>query len=259
MTKSQKIKLGVFTCLFSLLIGWLISIYKTVSNPIAVALIFTMLLLVMINSFAIEEKKTKKWIWFSIVLLFFIMLHYSGGPKNDPENQGVIVETPPPQKTAKKPVQKKTVVKKQKAAWKEKVKIDGSEIDRKVIRVPKQGYYDITYLDGKIYDTLEKKMRGIYYGIHGANYDPTWLRYFPYSHVLGVKALEILFIVDSEVESESAKVYQFPDHQETIRIWINEYVRFFRHEAFRRDRYGNLYCFLNNSGYWLFEIKEAKN
>lgn len=259
MTKSQKIKLGVFTCLFSLLIGWLISIYKTVSNPTAIALIFAMIFLIMINSFVIKEKKTKAWIWFSIVLLFFIMLYYSGGSKNDPENQGVTVEILPPQKTVKKPVQKKTIVKKQKAAWEKKVKIDGSEIDGKVVRVPKQDYYDIIYLDGKIYDTLEKKRSGIYYGIHGANYDPTWLRYFPYSHAPGVKALEILFIIDGEVGSESAKVYQFPDNQETVRIWINEYVRFFRHEAFRRDRYGNLYCFMNNSGYWLFEIKEAKN
>lgn len=267
MEEKDFVFVGFMTLLLTILFIWL---FDELGLPIVAKV--SIITCLVIGALLVKRRLPEKdrsiitWIVIPLIIIGVVTMarNYTDeeGGNEDLENQETTgkMEAGETQKTIPpKASQKKTAVKKQKVTWKEKVKIDGSEIDRKVVRVPKQGYYDITYLDGKIYDTLEKKRKGIYYGIHGANYDPTWLRYFLYSHVPGVKALEILFIIDGKVGSESAKVYQFPDDQETVKIWINEYVRFFRHEAFRKDRYGNLYCFMNNSGYWLFEIKKVKN
>lgn len=247
MERKDFVFVGSMTLLLTILFIWL---FDELGLPTAtkVSIITCLVIGALLVKKRLPEKDKSIITWIVIPLIIIGVVTMAKDFVNEEEENGDLEN----QETTGKMEAGET----QETSWEKKVKIDGSEIDGKIVRVPKQGYYDITYLDGKIYDTLEKKRRGIYYRIHGANYDPTWLKYFRYSHIPGVKALEILFIVDGRIENESAKVYQFPNDQETVRIWINEYVRFFRHEAFREDRYGNLYCFMNNFGYWLFEIKK---
>ena len=140
--------------------------------------------------------------------------------------------------------------------WTEIVEITGKEYEGKAVRVPKADWYDITYLGNKIYDKPEDEA---VYDIWGTGYDREWKQYFTYSHVPGVKALEALMIVDGEVGSENGKVCQFPDGKGIVRIWVEKYVRFFRHEAFKPDINGNIYwCFQNNYGSWNFQIKKIE-
>jgi tetratricopeptide (TPR) repeat protein len=135
------------------------------------------------------------------------------------------------------------------------IEVTGREVEGKVVFVPEPGWYEVIYIGGKIYDNPEEAARDAAWDIWGTGYDPAWKKYFKYSHIPGVNAMEALLIVDGEIGSGSEKVYQFPDNKNSVKIWINKYVRIFRHEPFRPDINGNIYWgFENNSGRWNFEI-----
>ncbi len=139
--------------------------------------------------------------------------------------------------------------------WQQDVEIPGKNPEGDAFRVQKPGNYDVTYLGGDIYDTPTD--RGAY-DIWGAGYAEDWKESFPYFHIPDVKAPEALLIADGEVGKGNGSICQFPDGQKTVRIWINQYIRFFRHEAFKPDINRNkFWCFQNNSGSWKFRISEA--
>lgn len=196
-------------------------------------------------------KEFQKWAkWFAIL---FLLLAFTanfckkeGVPKSK-QNQGQVVPI-----TNKKPV------------WEKRVEVTGRNPEGEVFFTDEDlkgpGYYDIEYLGGVIYDTPEDKIAGRWYDIHGVGYLADWKDDFIYSYVPGVKGLEALIIVDGEIGRGNETVYQFPDGKRKIyRIWVDKYLRFFRHEAFRTDyNNGNYYCFGNNYGKWIFKITKSK-
>lgn len=199
----------------------------------------------------IVKVENKKWAKLIPTLCLLMLLSiwmgscyqscHKKGKNDDSKNQGqtVMIQTAP-------------------TVWQENIEVTGKEVEGKIVSVPKAGWYEISYVDGIIYDTPENKMRNVVYDIWGAEYDPEWKPYFIYSNVPGAKALEALVIVDGEVGSENGKVCQFPDRQKSFKIWVDKYVRFFRHEAFREDINGNKYwCFQNNYGSWRFGIRKV--
>ncbi len=184
-------------------------------------------------------KEYQKWTKWFIIILFLLFVSSCVG--------GCCKKKPPPVPPPPAPTAQKT--------WQQDVEIPGKDPEGQALRVQGPGYYDVTYLSGDIYDTATDEYP---YSIWGSGYDREWKEYFPYADIPGVQALEALLITDGEVGGNNGNVCQFPDNQKTVRVWISQYVRFFRHEAFRPDINGNKYwCFQNNSGTWKFRISRV--
>ncbi len=242
MNKSKWILAGILLFLIILIrllisnFGWKIS-YGVSFWLLLVGIVFIAMIVIP------KQYKRYAFLFAFIFLLLAISTIRKEARKDDkiPENQGqtVMIQNVPPSQMI----------------WQEDVEVTGKEFEGKIVLVEEPGWYEIRYLGGGIYDTPEDKIRNTVYKIWGAGYDREWKPYFIYSNIPGVMGLEALLIVDGEVGSESGKVCQFPDGKTSFKIWVEKYVRFFRHEAFRPDINGNAYwCFQNNYGSWMFKI-----
>lgn len=247
MSKANKILISVL-----MLIAILIS---ALLKKIGIQLIWpaTLWLLLSIATFIIikigfSDKKILMII--PILFLLLTITDYYNSKKNQDPSQNTQDKKDSVPITSKKPV------------WKKRVEITGRNPQGTIFFVDEDlngpGYYDVEYLGEIIYDTPEDRIAKLWYDIHGVGYLADWKKDFIYSHIPGVKGLEALIIVDGKIGSGDEKVYQFPDGKRKIyRIWVDKYIRIFRHEAYRMDYNDDYFCFNNNYGKWVFEITKS--
>ena len=181
----------------------------------------------LINDIAIPEEYRKYTKWFCYLFLVLTIICYSQQKTKQSNDSNLIVRK-------EKTVEKET-------AWEKIVKVSGRKINGTLIYVDEAGYYQVNYLGGKIYDTPEDKARNAAYDVLGASYDPEWKDYFIYSDIPEVKAVEALIIVDGEIGSGDEKVYQLSERSKEVNVWVNEYLRIFRHEPDVVDQAGDHY------------------